>query len=490
MSNTDFDIPVVLSSVGAVPTPPATLRADLVNAILAINPGFTANIPMSLVEDFVSTGTGNMAVMDTARIEAINSITPYGANNFVLAQLGQIYIGPGAAPAPPTNTSVTVQFTVTNTQTSTPQPGFLIGAGWTVSDGAFQYIVQDGGVTDSNGLVSLFCISPTTGVWAVAAGSVVNTVTQPPSPYAVACTNPLAGTTSQVAETAQQYRARVLQAGQAISQGMPTMLKTLLGDVGVPQRLISVQQQSAADGGGWLVIAGGGDPYQVGGAIYDALFDISTLVGSDIDVTGITQANPGVITTDINHGLIGGQTAEITGVVGMTQINGESGTVTVISEKSFSLGINTTGYSPWISGGIVTPNNRNTTVDIIDYPDIYSVTFVNPPQQTVTMTVTWQTTQPNFVGQASIAQAAAPAIADYINTIQAGNSPINLLEASQVFLDSIAGILLPSQVSVLNFTVLINGVSTPPQSGTQLVFGDPQSYFQAASSGINVVQAT
>ena len=484
MSSTD--IPVIVTSSGAQPTPPATLLATLTTSVAALAPRITQDLPLTLIEDITSTDVGALVICDTARVEAINSVTPYGANDFVLAQLGQIYLGPGSAPAVPTNTSVTVEFTVLNASNSTPAAGYTIPIGFTVSDGIYQYIVQDGGVTNSNGQASLFCQSPTVGTWSVTPNSVVNIVTSVPIQWTMTCTNPLAGNTSTVAETAEQYRARVIQGGQAISQGMFTKLKTLVGLVpGVTQRLISVLQQS---GGGWEVIVGGGDPYLVAGAIADALFDISTLVGSVLNVTGITQANPGVVTLDKNHGYANGQVFQIAGALGMLGINGVNLTATVVNEKQLSVGINTTGYPAWTSGGVVTPNFRNVSVNIQDYPDVYTVDFVIPPAQTVTMNVSWNTTQSNFVLGASVAQLAAPALAAYINSIVVGQ-PINLLVAAETFTASVAGILLPYQISVLTFTVLINGVVTAPQSGTELVNGDPESYFTATTGSISVLQA-
>ena len=484
MSN--LDIPVIVTSAGAQPTPPATLQTTLLTSVAALAPGYTANLPLSLIEDISSTDVGALVIIDTARIETINSVTPYGANEFVLAQLGQLYLGPGSAPAVPTNTSVTVEFTVLNASNSTAAAGYVIPVGFTVGDGIYQYVVQDGGVTDSNGNASLFCISPTTGTWSVSPGTVTNIITSVPTQYTMTCTNPLAGTTSTVAETAEQYRARVIQGGQAISQGMTTMLKTLVGLVpGVTQRLISILQQN---GGGWEVIVGGGDPYLVAGAIFDALFDVSTLVGSSLNVTGITQANPGVVTLDKNHGYANGQVFQITGALGMLPINGVNLTATVVDEKRLSVGINTTGYPAWTSGGVITPNFRNASVNITDYPDVYTIAFVLPPAQTVSMNVSWNTTQANFVLGASVAQVAAPALANYINSIVVGQ-PINELVAEEVFTAAVAGILQPYQISVLTFTVLINGVVTAPQAGTRLVYGDSESYFTTNSGSILVSQA-
>lgn len=477
------DVPVVVTAAGAQPTPPAVLRAELVAGVASKNPGYTSNLPASLVEDVASTQVGGLAQIDSATVESINSLTPYGANDFVLSQLGQIYIGPGAAPAPPTNTSVEVVFTVVDAS-SNPVPGYVIPVGFTVSDGTYQYVVQDGGVTDSTGVTeSLFCTSPTSGSWPVATNTVAQIITSVPAPYVMTCTNPTTGVSGDDAETSEEFRARVLQAGQAISTGTPQLLKTLLAQVtGVQQRLISVR----ASGGDWEVIVGGGDPYLVAGEIFASGLNIQTLTGSTLAVTNVTQANPAVVTTDLNHLFTTGQVAQINGMTGMGPLNGVPFTVTVISEKVFSIGINTSGYPAYVSGGVVTPNLRNEAPSIIDYPDTYAIPFVRPPQQTVTIAVGWNTTQINFVSQAAVSQLASTAIAAYVNSIPVG-SPISLIELATVFAASVSSVIDPSVISSLTFAVSINGVATAPTG--QLVIGDPESYFAAAVGGIVVTQS-
>jgi hypothetical protein len=479
------DIPVVVTAAGAQPTPPAALLAALIAAVADVTPGYTATLPGSLIEDVSSTQVGGLAVCDSARVETINSITPYGANAFMLLQLGQVYIGPGAAPGVPTNTSAFVTFFAEDAN-SNPLPGQVLAVGFTVSDGVYQYVVQDGGVTGSDGLsLPLFCLATVAGSWAVPTNTVTQLVTQVPSNVILTCTNQEAGVSGAAAETEEQYRARVLQAGQAICQGAPTMLKTQLSNVpGVQLRLVSVVQQP---GGGWEVICGGGDPYQVGYAIYMGLFDVSTIVGSTLAVTAITQAANAQITTAINHGYAVGQQAELSGVVGMTPLNGVLFTVVaVVDEKNFTINVDSAGYPAYVSGGVLTPNLRNVTVSINDQPDIYSITFVNPPLQTVTVSVSWNTTAPNFVSQAAVAQLAAPAIAAYLNSITVG-APINLLVMDAVFLAAVAPVLAGELVSTLSFSVSINGVATAPTGS--LVIGDPESYFSATIAGVTVNQS-
>lgn len=477
------DIPIVVTAAGAQPTPPSVLRADLVAGVAATNPGYTADLPGALIEDVASTQVAGLSYCDTARVETINSLTPYGANAFLLLELGQIYIGDGSAPAVPTNTSVFVVFTALD-NSANPLPGLVISPGFVVSDGTYQYIVQGGGgVTDSSGSTQpLFCQASIPGTWSVSTNTVDQVVTSVPSTVVLSCTNPTTGTSGGPAETEEQYRARVLEAGQAISTGTQTLLKTLLGEVpNVQRRLISVRQKVNA----WEVICGGGDPYLIAGAIYQAGVDITNLVGSTLSVTNVTRANPGVVTTDLNHGLATGQTGvKIAGMVGMTPLNGVPFTATVINEKSFSVGINTTGYAAYVSGGTVTPNLRNELISIYDPPDTYTIPFVNPPQQAVSMSLIYQTISPNFTSQAAVSQLGQPAIADYVNSLSVGE-PINLNVLETTFSAAISGVLAPQLISSLVIAVFINGVQTAPVG--LLVYGDPESYFLAQASDINII---
>jgi hypothetical protein len=66
-------------------------------------------------------------------------------------------------------------------------------------------------------------------------------------------------------------------------------------------------------------------------------------------ITGVTKANPGVVTT-VAHGLVNGDKIRISGVAGMTQLNGQNFTVTRINNDTFSIG-DTSGYGAYAGGG-------------------------------------------------------------------------------------------------------------------------------------------
>jgi hypothetical protein len=468
-------LPISIGPSGYVPQTPASLNAQLIQSVSSVVPGYTANLPSSLIEDVSSTCTYSLLGSDSALGELINSISPFGANAFILYEQGEML---GIQLGEETNTSVLVVF-------SGP-PGFVIVQGFLVSDGTYQYQVIDGGVIEGSGQSApLFAVATQSGSWSVPSGTVSQLATSVQAGLNPALTvnNPTAGTPAAAAETLPSYQSRVFQANLAASQGMGRYLKTLVANVpGVQARLVSAIQQS---GGGWQIVVGGGDPYAVAYAIYSSLFDISTLVGAVLTISGITQADPGVVTTAINHNYSDGQTVTITGS-NPADYDG-SYTIQVLSPTTFSLGINTTFLPAYVGGAKASPVLRNLSVSLNDYPDSYLVNFVNPPQQVVAITATWNTTSPNFVNPSAIAQLAGPAIVSYINSIPVGQ-PINLLQLDTAFQAAIANVLSPALLTSLSFAVSINGVGATPVDGTQIILSDPTSYFFTSTAQVVVSQ--
>ena len=87
-------------------------------------------------------------------------------------------------------------------------------------------------------------------------------------------------------------------------------------------------------------------------------------------LSGVTQANPGVFTTTAAHNLIVGQLVTITGVVGMTQLNGNTYVVnTTPLSTTFTVtfqgtALDTTSYTAYSSGGTVTPTGTGVAEEI------------------------------------------------------------------------------------------------------------------------------
>ena len=87
------------------------------------------------------------------------------------------------------------------------------------------------------------------------------------------------------------------------------------------------------------------------GVTVDTTTGIATLTAdSTKTITGITKANPGVISATA-HGFANGDKVFLSGIGGMTQLNGQVVTVTVVNANSFSIGVNTTSYTTYTSGG-------------------------------------------------------------------------------------------------------------------------------------------
>ncbi|HSY77225.1 MAG TPA: hypothetical protein VK890_10235, partial [Bacteroidia bacterium] len=253
-------------------------------------------MPAALIEDISSTDVGALVISNQFMVDLINSITPYGANQFILNQLGiEIY---GIQPESATNTAVDVIFFGT--------PGFIIIPGFVIGDQIYQYICSDGGVINTNGQsLPIHAISTTVGTWAVPAGSVNTIITSVPLNIPLSVINPTDGIPSIGTEDVSSFRSRTLTAGLAASTGMDRYLKTLLWNIpGVVQRLVSVRQN--LDTGRWVVLCGGGDPYQVAWCIYYALFDIQTLERTPIQIFNMTNTNPILVTTVANHNLANG----------------------------------------------------------------------------------------------------------------------------------------------------------------------------------------
>ena len=393
--------PLNITEAGAIPTPPATLNALIIENVAATVPDYTANLPGTLIEDLSSTVTAAAVQIDQARVDAINSLAEPTMSPYVLNQIGQ---AEGIPQGQATNTSAYVVFD--------GPAGYLIVPGFLVSDGTHQYAVQDGGTIGSSGSSSpLYVVATQPGIWTPGANTITQIVTSVPSGYTLTVTNPNSGTPGSSPQSVASYRSQVMQSRISTVQGTSSTIRTLVGQVaGVNPRLISVLQSS----GGWKVIVGGGDPYEVAGAIYQGVLDLGSIVGSQT-------------------------------------------------------------------------TSRNVTVSITSPPNSYNVTFVSPPNQAVTMTVTWNTTLANFTGGQQVNQLAQPALTSYINGIHVGQ-PINLLEATAVFQNAVSSVLDPSDLSTLDFTVYINGVQTSPDAGTSIIPGDPESYFSATATAITVTQ--
>lgn len=141
------------------------------------------------------------------------------------------------------------------------------------------------------------------------------------------------------------------------------------------------------------------------------------ILESDITITGITEANPGVVTTSGSHGLSSGDQVYITEVAGMTEINHPKVFYTVGSTTSTTFniqdqdGVNldtSTGYTTYSSGGVVNKiyeiSHPYATADIQNLAytqsaDVISIVHedYSPRDLTRTADTSWTLTETEFV---------------------------------------------------------------------------------------------
>ena len=292
-------VPLTFGDAGPVATAPATLRSLIEQAVANVQPGYTADLPGTLIEDVLSTEMGAVVTIDQARAEAVVNATPYLAAPYVLAQLGA---QAGIAQGTEQNTSVLVVF-------SGPV-GFILPAGTQVSDGTYTYVLQSATIIGSSGAsLPALCVAQINGNFFPAAGAVTTILTA--LSQSVTCTNPSVGTAGIAAESPESYRARVLQAGLAEAQGFTALIKTALRAIpGVQSRLVAVKQNGVT----WQIICGGAaDPYQIANAIMNSTINFAIFQGatnSDLDIN--VSVIDGVDTYNVTYIAPAAQTTQIT----------------------------------------------------------------------------------------------------------------------------------------------------------------------------------
>ncbi|MCP4881955.1 MAG: hypothetical protein GY905_15555 [Gammaproteobacteria bacterium] len=75
--------------------------------------------------------------------------------------------------------------------------------------------------------------------------------------------------------------------------------------------------------------------------------------------SAITQANPGVVETAADHLFTTGDPIAFAGIGGMTELNGNVYTITVLTSDTFDIGVDTTAFTSFTTGGTASP-----TVDV------------------------------------------------------------------------------------------------------------------------------
>lgn len=146
-----------------------------------------------------------------------------------------------------------------------------------------------------------------------------------------------------------------------------------LSSIGRPRRTI----YKPVPGKAAIAVAGLAYP---NGTTIDYTTGRATLAANKTGViTAIAKGASTVIT--VANGFLVGESVAVSGVVGMTQINGRRGIVTAASGTQITVAINSTAFSDYVSGGTVQTRPLNSGADIVtggcefDYPVAFSSRF-------------------------------------------------------------------------------------------------------------------
>ena len=126
--------------------------------------------------------------------------------------------------------------------------------------------------------------------------------------------------------------------------------------------------------------SGGADPLTF------SVANIGGTAGTSKTITAITRANPGVVTA-VAHGFSTGNRIAFSSVVGMTQVNGNVYTITVIDEDTFSI-VDTSSFTAYSSAGTASLISTLTVADTSGINAGYVVNSPNSNGYTSSQTVT------------------------------------------------------------------------------------------------------
>lgn len=101
----------------------------------------------------------------------------------------------------------------------------------------------------------------------------------------------------------------------------------------------------------------------IGGVSLNTTTGLATIPAlGTASIIGVTNANPGVVQTGTPHGFASTDRIYHSGIVGMTQLNGNVYTITVVDTTHYSIGVDTSAYGAYTSGGTSTKNYQPSTV--------------------------------------------------------------------------------------------------------------------------------
>jgi hypothetical protein len=164
--------------------------------------------------------------------------------------------------------------------------------------------------------------------------------------------------------------------------------------------------------------------YKFNGSLIQVLTGFVSPSPSDL-ITGVTQASPAVV-TESTHGRADGDVIMLENVVGMTELNGGTYVINVLTADTYALlDTNSTAYGAYVSGGEVSSGTLSNLCELTGYnrsggssPEIDVTTICSEAQEFEVGLPDFGTTQLdyNFAPQTAIQLA----IADYYSGTNKG----------------------------------------------------------------------
>jgi len=227
-------------------------------------------------------------------------------------------------------------------------------------------------------------------------------------------------------------------------------------------------------------------------------------------ITAISQANPGVVTSNA-HGFSNGQEVYIASILGMTDLNGRNFTVAGVTANTFTLidmfgnAVNTTAMSAYISGGtagrvyeIATPYTESELFDLYFAQTADVMTFAHEAHDVMELTRTghtaWTITtalfKPSITWPVPISVAASPSSGATVNKYKVTAVKDETYEESLVGTEATKAITGATQANPCVLTIVGHGYTTGDEVYLDAVGGMTQlngRYVKVTSTGANTV---
>lgn len=128
------------------------------------------------------------------------------------------------------------------------------------------------------------------------------------------------------------------------------------------------------------------------GWIYIYIDSTGVNLTRNVDIKYTSKTTPAFVTTFDNHGLVTGDQVSFQAISGMTELNGLQAFVTVNTPNSFSIDVDTSTFTTYVSGGFIeAPDFAKLNIEIITNDAVHKTRINNPNPDPYTVNATSMT---------------------------------------------------------------------------------------------------